>query len=140
MAWCLVYWTPSLWVPGSMPGRKFIFPFFSFLTCVNRVIITIPSPGGLRIPMIIIIVESSISGWNIGIPWHPPPSGLWICSLLKLYFVCMCIHLYICLCVCVTMCLCLTVYQSRDEGGTAFKCQVWNLVNRAGVKTLDESC
>ena len=40
MAWCLVYWTPSLWVPGSMPRQKFIFPFFSFLTCVNRVIIT----------------------------------------------------------------------------------------------------
>ena len=43
-------------MPGSMPGRKFIFPFFSFLTCVNRVIIiiiTIPSPGGLRIPIYI---------------------------------------------------------------------------------------
>ena len=26
MAWCLVYWTPSLWVPGLMPGWKFIFP------------------------------------------------------------------------------------------------------------------
>ena len=26
-------------IPGSMLGRKFIFPFFSFLTCVNRVII-----------------------------------------------------------------------------------------------------
>ena len=24
MAWCLVYWTSSLWVPGSMPGRRFI--------------------------------------------------------------------------------------------------------------------
>ena len=51
MAWCLVYWTPSLWVPGSMPGWKFVFPFFSFPTCVNRVIITIPSPGALRIPI-----------------------------------------------------------------------------------------
>ena len=34
---------------------KFIFPFFSFLTCVNRVIITIPSPGGLRIPIILVV-------------------------------------------------------------------------------------
>ena len=24
MAWCLVCWTPSLWVPGSVPGRKFV--------------------------------------------------------------------------------------------------------------------
>ena len=23
----LVYWTPSLWVPGSMPRRQFVFPF-----------------------------------------------------------------------------------------------------------------
>ena len=27
--------------------------YLSFLTCVNRVIITIPSPGGLRIPIIV---------------------------------------------------------------------------------------
>jgi len=48
MAWCLVYWTPILWVPGSMPGRKFIFPFFSFFTCVNRVIITSLGLKGLN--------------------------------------------------------------------------------------------
>ena len=37
MAWCLVYWTPSLWVLDSMPGQK---SFLSFFTCVSRVILT----------------------------------------------------------------------------------------------------